>query len=121
MNLDSKNDKEQILHGAIMNENADQRYKIVELLLQRGASPNIQDKDGKTPLYHAAEKDHRNTVVLLLLWGADTTIVDKNGCTGLDYIHDKTVVESLRNCNWAEMRSAGHTTWAEPRLSTKDP
>lgn len=45
-----------------------------EDLLQKNASPNIQNKKGKTPLYIACCKHNKEIVSLLLLYGADPFI-----------------------------------------------
>jgi cytohesin len=42
----------------------------VELLIAKGAEVNAPDKDGKTPLHKAAEKDHQDVAKLLIAKGA---------------------------------------------------
>jgi len=41
-------------------------YDIVKLLLERGASPNVQDSVGKTPIHYAAAHGSDNLLELLL-------------------------------------------------------
>ena len=47
---------------------------FVKFLLSRGANPDAQDKEGKTPLYVASEKGHENIVELLLQYNANPNI-----------------------------------------------
>ena len=49
------------LHWAAVKGNV----AIIGLLLDAGASPNTRDKDGKTPLDHAAGKGHQQALELL--------------------------------------------------------
>ncbi len=57
---------------------------VVKLFLERGADPNIKNKDGWTTLHEAAFSGHVNVVKLLLVYGADPTVKDKDGKTPLD-------------------------------------
>ncbi len=56
---------------------------IVGLLLGAGASVNVQDKSGKTPLMNAL--DHRDMVFLLLESRANVNLRDDGGGTALMY------------------------------------
>jgi len=55
----------------------------VELLLEKGADPNISDEDGDTALIEACEGGHTNVVELLMEKGADPNISNKRGRTPL--------------------------------------
>lgn len=55
--------------------------KKVSYLLQNGANPNIQNKDGMTPLMYAASNNHTNIVKCLLDANADPHIGDISGWT----------------------------------------
>lgn len=63
--------------------------KIVKLLIEAGADPNVQDIYGKTALLCVCETStifdsvFINTIALLLRAGADTNIQDNNGDTAL--------------------------------------
>lgn len=53
--------------------------------LRRGASVNVQDDNGYTPLHHACLRGHEEIVRLLLSVDASPCIVDKKGATPLHY------------------------------------
>ncbi|WP_353278850.1 ankyrin repeat domain-containing protein [Wolbachia endosymbiont (group A) of Udea olivalis] len=55
--------------------------QAVDLLLEAGADPNIQDSKGKTPLYIAAAKGHYNNANSLFLKGANPNITSRKGKT----------------------------------------
>ena len=50
----------------------------VRLLLESGASINVQTDNGQTPLHYAVSKGHLE-IVKLLLPNADLSVVDRNG------------------------------------------
>jgi ankyrin repeat protein len=56
-------------------------WKPFSLLLEKGADPTAQDKDGKTPLHFASQSGNVEAIRLLLKKGADLTAQDKNGQT----------------------------------------
>ena len=56
---------------------------IVRMLLQRGASVNLQGSDGFTALMDAAASGHTTTVQALLDAEADASLQAKNGYTAL--------------------------------------
>ena len=51
------------------------------MLLENGADPNIQDKEGKTALNSAVKGEPTLVVEMLLMAGADPMIPDKDGNT----------------------------------------
>ncbi|MEQ2205714.1 hypothetical protein XENOCAPTIV_010922 [Xenoophorus captivus] len=61
------------------------RCKFIELLLQRGASVNYQDVNGRTALSYACEKGYLDAVKILVQNGADPEILDFWGNTPLMY------------------------------------
>ena len=80
--------------------------EIVELLLEHGANPNVQDNDGRTPLHYAVENCHVDVARVLLDHGADPTIRDNEGMTPLDYSSNcEEFIEELRR------RSTGTTVY----------
>lgn len=67
---------------------------LVQLLLERGANPNIRDRNGGTPLMSAASQYHGScytppgaipTMRLLIAHGADVNAQDLGGETALSY------------------------------------
>ena len=62
----------------------------MKCLIEKGANINAQDKDGKTPLYHACEQGFLLAAEFLLSRGADVTMGTKQGITPL-------VIASQRN------------------------
>lgn len=55
----------------------------VNVLIQKGASINAWDKDGKTPLYRSCENGRVKMVQLLLNKGANVNLCDKDGFSPL--------------------------------------
>ena len=76
---------------------------IVRLLLDRGARPNLADKEGKTALMIAAARGKTGIVTLLRARGADARLKDAHGRTALDLAADGGYLET------AELLAAGET------------
>ncbi|XP_061435869.1 26S proteasome non-ATPase regulatory subunit 10-like, partial [Lethenteron reissneri] len=55
----------------------------VQLLLQHGASSNLQDAQGNTPLHLACEEERTDVAQLLLVHGASVDIANREGLTPL--------------------------------------
>jgi ankyrin repeat protein len=62
--------------------------KIVKMLLDHGADPNITEQGGFTPLHAAAENGDVEMIRLLLFGGADLTLKSDNGKTAMDVAMD---------------------------------
>ena len=56
---------------------------VVQLLLDRGAEPNIADTEGYTSLHLAALNGHNDVVLLLLDRGAEPNMINEDGVTPL--------------------------------------
>ncbi|MBN3896996.1 MAG: ankyrin repeat domain-containing protein [Nostoc sp.] len=56
---------------------------IVELLVAAGASVDVVDGSGETPLHKASSEGHRDVVELLITNGAQIDAETKDGCTSL--------------------------------------
>uniref|UniRef100_A0A3Q2ZSD3 Uncharacterized protein n=1 Tax=Kryptolebias marmoratus TaxID=37003 RepID=A0A3Q2ZSD3_KRYMA len=61
------------------------RCKFTELLLQKGASVNQRDGNGRTALSHACEQGYLDAMKILVRNGADPEIEDSWGNTALMY------------------------------------
>jgi ankyrin repeat protein len=59
--------------------------EVTAWLLESGESTDIKDKDGLTPLHHAAISDSRNVALLLMKKGADVNSKNKNLLSPLHY------------------------------------
>ena len=64
-------------------------YDIIRLFLEKGANPNLADKNGKTPLMNASYKGNLAIVKMLLEFGADPTLKDNKGQSALDMAQKK--------------------------------
>ncbi len=62
----------------------DDAVKLVALLIDKGAKPDLQDDRGYTALMAAAELGHAGVVKLLVARGADRTATSKDGKTAAD-------------------------------------
>ena len=62
---------------------------VVYMLLESGAKPNRQNKDGASALMGAAAGGHHAAVDLLLRKGANPDLQDYNGGTALMFASDK--------------------------------
>lgn len=84
--VDSKTEDAQTpLISSILLPEGPIRCKFVELLLQRGASVNRQDGNGRTALSYACENGYLDAVKILVRNNADPEIVDTWGNTALMY------------------------------------
>lgn len=68
---------------ALMEAAVNGREKSVRLLLQKGANPNVQNKDGETALMWAAAYDEIRIIDVLLIEGAKPNLVDTLGWNAL--------------------------------------
>ncbi|XP_069370614.1 uncharacterized protein [Paralichthys olivaceus] len=84
--VDSRTEDAQTpLISSVLLPEAHTRCKFVELLLQRGASVNCPDGDGRTALSHACERGFLDAAKILVRNNADPEIVDCWGNTALMY------------------------------------
>jgi ankyrin repeat protein len=67
------------LHAAARN-NYD---LLVDLLIMRGADPDIKDRHGRTPLHHACAKGALDSAIVLVAKGATPNIIDNDGYSPL--------------------------------------
>lgn len=74
-----------VLTSSVLLPDSHLRCKFAELLLQRGASVNSPDADGRTALSYACEKGYLDAVRVLVRNNADPEVVDCWGNTALMY------------------------------------
>jgi len=77
--------KEVDLFNAIVNDNT----KRVEYLIRLNADINIQDAEGRTPLFYAANHDFMSIVNILIEAGADWNIINNKGYDFTYLLSDK--------------------------------
>ena len=68
----------------------------VKLVIDCGVNPNIQNKDGDTPLHSAALNGKSEVVKLLLEHGADPNIQNKDGMTPLHFATERGSPEVVK-------------------------
>jgi hypothetical protein len=82
------------LHWAVEGKNLDG----VRALVKAGASLNIQDKEGKTPLHKAVIKGDKAMIKLLIEMGASVGTLDNNSCNPKDYALPEVLL-FIDHCN----------------------
>jgi ankyrin repeat domain-containing protein 50 len=94
----------------------------VELLLQKGAELESQDKNGRTPLSWAAEKGHTEVVELLLQKGAELESEGDDGGTPLSWaaVNGHTEVVELLLQKGAEVESKDKDGWTPLSWAAED-
>ena len=68
---------------------------VVKALLAAGAAPNLRDKEGRTPLFYAVEKNNKTIAEMLIHRGADVHAKDKTGKSILIHAIDRRRGEIL--------------------------
>lgn len=71
-------------------------YKLVEALLQAGASIHTKDFIGNTALHFAALENRKDVVQLLMAKGAEKDVVNAEGRKPLDLATDPAIVDLLQ-------------------------
>jgi len=87
---------------------------FMQLLLEKGADANREDKCGLTPLHYAARYDQRRAIEVLLRRGVDGCKTDSNRQTALHWAviegHVEAVKALLRHSGSLDMRDEGGQT-----------
>lgn len=73
--------------------------RIVNILLQNKANPNVVGNKGTTPLHYAAKFSQLKVVMALLSNGAVYNAVSDNGKTPLDFAVDESIVSLFKLVN----------------------
>ena len=60
--------------------------EVIKFLLENGANPNLQDKNGETALHGAAFFLNVQNIQTLLNYGADLTIKNNKGLTAIEVV-----------------------------------
>lgn len=85
---------------ALLSASFYKKADLVQLLLERQAAVNIQDKQGRTPLHYASAMGAEDIVTMLLEAGANPNLQDKQGRTSLMEAYSKKqakIAEILKN------------------------
>lgn len=85
---------------ALLSASFYKKTDLVQLLLERQAAVNIQDKQGRTPLHYASAMGAEDIVTMLLEAGANPNLQDKQGRTSLMEAYSKKqakIAEILKN------------------------
>lgn len=69
------------------------KQKMMKILLEYGANPNIQDEYGATPLHSASMLGNLKMVEILLENGADYTLKDIDGKEAIDYAKSQALID----------------------------
>ncbi|XP_059151162.1 fibronectin type 3 and ankyrin repeat domains 1 protein-like isoform X2 [Physella acuta] len=74
--------------SALVVAGLQEKFEIMETLLEHGADVNRKDASGKTPLIHAASRDLLQTIKWLCEHGADAKMLDKSGMAAIHHAVD---------------------------------
>jgi uncharacterized protein len=77
------------LHRAAAHSNSGLATTIARILLEAGADPNAQRKDGHTSLHQAVLNDNIDLVNLLIRFGANPHVSNDDGDSALQLAHAK--------------------------------
>ncbi|XP_061599933.1 uncharacterized protein LOC133462619 [Cololabis saira] len=84
INSKTENGRTLLMHSVCLQEPAT-RTKFTQMLLEKGANVNCQDRDGRTALSQACEMGHLDVVKLLVQFNADPDVSDAWGNNALMY------------------------------------
>ncbi len=112
-----------VFHCALVNFNGlTSSPKILEVLLNQTANNSvvidIQDKDGRTPLMHAALGNNITACKMLINAGANATIVDKKGLTAFSLVKDNLKEQFAEAV--ASKVASDHEKWRQKLLLPKE-
>ena len=87
---------------------AQKSAEAAEALLENGANPNAQDKEGWTPLHNVLRLEKEDAIKVLIKHGADPTIKNNNGESPLNWaIRDSKSQPSIHTRELLHILEAG--------------
>ncbi|HTF31118.1 MAG TPA: ankyrin repeat domain-containing protein, partial [Flavitalea sp.] len=101
---------ESLLHVAVKSGH----LSMVKLLLENGASINIQDESGNTPLHYAAANGKKDTVKYLLEKGVDSALVNVKEQKAIDY----SIVKGFNEITELILKFAANPTSSENKTDS---
>ncbi|GMR13330.1 MAG: hypothetical protein BMS9Abin29_1535 [Gemmatimonadota bacterium] len=87
------------------------RIDVAHLLLERGASVDLADTNGQTPLHHAARYPDSGIVGRLLEYGADKEVVDCDGKTPSGLALEAGLEDNIAVLTASVLPSLGQRFW----------
>jgi len=81
-------------------------YESSLVLLNSGASPNLKEESGTTPLHEAAVWADKRLVALLLAHGANPAAKDSDGATALDLARQRSDKDGIEIAELLSARQA---------------
>lgn len=112
INVNSKNNCNQMpLFKAAINNRGSRHLKAAKILLKNGADVNLQDQDGKIPLYKLVRRASTEIVQLFINFGSDVNKGDENPLFEAILSKNLGVVQLLLNhgANVHSRNKLGHT------------
>ena len=67
--------------------------EVIEFYIEQGVPVNAQNQYGNTPLHYAVREHNADAVLALLKAGANPHIRDEEGCTALQMLVGKVILE----------------------------
>ena len=74
-------------------------YDIIRLFLEKGANPNLADKNGNVPFMKASYKGNISIFILFLEFVANPTLKDNSGKTAKDMVQKKGYQDIVKLLN----------------------
>jgi len=93
----------------------DEKNYLLELILKKGANPNLQTSQGYTPLILAAYNNHIETCMLLYNYGAKIDKKDNSGKTAKNYADEQNLISIssfLNSPDDFKLSEKGNVTYA---------
>jgi uncharacterized protein len=104
-NLAARNQmKVTAMHAAVATRDVANAERLVRLLLEHGAQPNVKQDASLTPLHHAAAKGHTELARVLVEHGADPESPADDGKTPLDLARENGHAEVVELLSAASKR-----------------